>query len=68
LKHILLDHDPINGRLGFIHHDRPIELDESHYQPTFIAKDIEEIRNNPETRKVLKQFKLFTGVSQIEQP
>jgi len=29
-------------------------MDEGHYQPTFIAKDIEEIRNNPETRKVLK--------------
>jgi hypothetical protein len=42
-------------------------MDESHYHPTFIAKDIEEIRNNPEKRKVLKQFKLFTGVSQSKE-
>ena len=62
----MLEHDPLNGRLGFSYKEQQIELDESHYQPTFIAKDIEEIRNNPETRKVLKQFHLFTGVSQVD--
>ena len=41
-----------------------IEMSEAHYQPTFIAKDIEEIRQDPNQRKILKQFKLFTGQNQ----
>lgn len=49
-----MEHDPVNGRLGFSYKEQQIELDEAHYQPTFIAKDIEEIRNNPASRKVLK--------------
>jgi len=39
-------------------------MNEAHYQPTFIAKDIEEIRHDPNQRKILKQFKLFTGQNQ----
>ena len=31
----------------------------------FIAKDIEEIRNNQATRKLLKKYQLFTGQSQF---
>eukprot|EP00347_Sterkiella_histriomuscorum_P023962 403332781 len=65
-SHFILEHDPVNGRLGFSYNNKEIELDESHYHPTFIAKDIEEIRNNPETRKILKQFQLFTGVSHVD--
>ena len=49
--------------MDFFQKGQQIEFDNKHFEPTFIAKDIEEIRNNVEQRKVLKQFKLFTGVS-----
>ena len=62
----MLEPDPLNGRLGFSYNNEQIEMDESHYHPTFIARDIEEIRNNPETRKVLRQFQLLSGVSHVD--
>ncbi len=43
-RHILMEYDPSKGRVGFIHHDRPIAIDDEHYFPMFIAKDIEELR------------------------
>jgi len=39
-------------------------LDDSHFAPTFIASDIEEIRNNPDARKILRQFQIFSGQNQ----
>jgi hypothetical protein len=62
----MVEYDPGKGRLGFFNNDQQIVIDESHYHPMFIANDIEELRNNPEIRKVLKQFKIFTGVSQAD--
>jgi hypothetical protein len=39
-------------------------MDEQHFQPLFFANDVEDLRNNPEARKVLKQYKIFTGENQ----
>jgi hypothetical protein len=34
--------------MDFFQKGQQIELDKKHFEPTFIAKDIEEIRNNAE--------------------
>jgi hypothetical protein len=32
-------------------------MGDSHFSPMFIAKDIDELRNNPETRKALRMLR-----------
>ena len=60
----MMEFNPNKNRLGFFHADREIEIDEGHYAPLFIAKDVEELRANPEARKVLKEYLMFTGENQ----
>jgi len=63
-RHILIQFDPQHQRLEFTQNEEKIQLDENHYMPHFFAKDIEELRNNPESRKALKTFNLFSQTSQ----
>lgn len=62
--HIMMEFNPEKNRLGFYHDDREIEVDEGHYAPMFIAKDVEELRANPQARKMLKEYQMFTGQNQ----
>jgi len=60
--HIIMEYNPDRQRLGFYRQDnQEIELDEQHFEPLFIAKDVEELRRNPEARKALRQYNIFTG-------
>ena len=59
--HIMMEFNPQRNRVGFYHQDKEIELDEHHYAPLFFAKDVEDLRKNPDARKVLKQYNIFTG-------
>lgn len=58
--------DPMKGSISF-------NLGEKNYEvsagvgvdgaPTFIASGVEDLRKNPETRKALKSYNMFTGKS-----
>lgn len=39
-----MEFDPENGRIAYFHDDKKIEVNDMHYEPTFIANNIEEIR------------------------
>ena len=37
------------GRLDFIHKNNPIKVNEDHYFPIFIAKNVDELRERKDT-------------------
>jgi hypothetical protein len=47
------------GELGFFHNDKQIVVEEAHYYPIFIAKNVDELRGRPDTQKILRKFKIF---------
>ena len=68
--HILLQYEPqlhIEKGFDYLHmknmnfyqHNKKIELNKEHHQPIFIAQGVDELRANRNTRKVLKEFKIF---------
>jgi hypothetical protein len=68
--HILLQYEPylsINDkydyltmkRMEFIKNNQIILLNDEHHRPIFIAKGVDELRKNKNTRRVLKEFRIF---------
>lgn len=43
-----------------------MDINDQHYKPSFIAKDVEELRENPRTRKVLRKHNIFRGEQEDE--
>lgn len=60
----MMEFNPDKNRLGFYKQEEEIQLDDSHFEPLFFANDIEELRNNQNARKALKQYQIFTGQNQ----
>lgn len=50
----MMEFNPDKGRLGFYHKDQEIEVDDLHFAPLFFANDVEDLRRNPEARRVLR--------------
>jgi hypothetical protein len=48
--------------MEFYHKDEKVIMDTKHYHPSFLAKNVEELRNDPNTRKELKRFRIFENV------
>jgi len=66
--HILLRYQPYMhndfvhmGHMDFFHKDGIINVNPEHYYPSFIAKDVEELRENRNTRKMLRKYRIFDG-------
>jgi len=36
-------------------------MNKEHYFPSFIAKDVNELRDNKNTRKQLRKYRIFAG-------
>ena len=45
--------------MAFVKNNKIIPLNAEHHQPIFIASGVEELRKNKNTRRVLKQFRIF---------
>lgn len=43
-----------------------LELGEEHFHPVFFAKNVEELRDNPQAQKTLKQYKIFVSPEEVE--
>lgn len=59
--HIIMEYNPEKNRIGYFKEDKEIILQDSHFEPLFFANDIEEIRNNPDARKALRSYNIFSG-------
>jgi len=45
--------------MEFFHKDARLNINAEHYYPSFIARDVEELSQNANTRKALRQYKIF---------
>lgn len=45
--------------MRFYKRDRKLHVNPEHYQPTFIASGVDELRDQPNTRKMLKRYRIF---------
>ena len=52
--------------MDFYHKEQKIEMNKEHYYPSFLAKDVDELRANPNTRKALKKFKIFEAAPNFD--
>lgn len=43
-----------------------VPIDEAHFHPIFFAKDVEQLRMNPEAQRTLKKFRIFVAPHEIE--
>ena len=65
--HILLEYDPHMAEVDYIRMndmkfykgDKKLHINKEHYQPTFIASGVDELREQKNTRKILKKFRIF---------
>ena len=46
-------------RMRFYKGDRKLRVNEEHYQPTFIASGVDELRDQKNTRRMLKDYRIF---------
>ena len=53
-------------RVRYFKGNHELKINDLHYQPCFIAKDVEELRQNPHTRRALKKYKIFEGAEEEE--
>ena len=61
--------DPFGKQHDFLHMkqmqfylgSKRLDVGEKHYYPSFIAEDVEELAENPNARKALRQYKIFKG-------
>ena len=47
------------GRVDFIHNGRKLPIGREHYWPSFVARDVNELRENTNTRKALREHRIF---------
>ena len=52
--------------MEFYHKDEKVKMNDAHYHPSFLAKDVGELRDDPNTRKELKNFRIFENHGQDE--
>ena len=45
--------------MKFYKRDRKLMVNKEHYEPTFNASGVDELRENPNTRKMLKEYRIF---------
>ena len=43
-----------------------VQIDETHFQPIFFAKDVESLRGNFEAQRALRKYRIFVGPDEIE--
>lgn len=43
-----------------------MKINREHYFPSFIALNVDELRDNKNTRKTLKKYKIFTEIKKEE--
>mmetsp|Transcript_6174 Transcript_6174/g.9972 ORF Transcript_6174/g.9972 Transcript_6174/m.9972 type:complete len:195 (-) Transcript_6174:1088-1672(-) len=69
--HILMQYEPYlekrldfefvhMGNMEFYHRDEKLKINKEHYYPSFIAKNVDELRDNRNTRKMLKKYRIFS--------
>lgn len=63
LKHISVRKDFFNGKNQYFLGDQQIEKPKLEDEPLFLAFDVEDLRDHPETREYLKNLKFFSGKS-----
>ena len=44
------------GKVDYYQNGRQLEVEEKHYYPIFLAKDAEGLREQPDTRKILRKY------------
>ena len=44
-------------KMGFHHKESMLDINKEHYFPSFIAKEIQELRAQKDTRKKLREYK-----------
>ena len=74
--HILLTHMPymegdfvhLGDNMTFYQHDRKMKVNKEHYQPTFIAESVEEIRATKVGRAALRKYNVVDDPDPPEEP
>jgi len=54
------------GKMEFYHKDEKLDINKEHYYPSFIAKNVDELRDNRNTRKMLKKYRIFSEFKEDE--
>lgn len=47
------------GNIKYIHMDKQLKVERRHYWPIFLAKDAEDLREQKNTRKILREYAIF---------
>ena len=75
--HILMQYEPYMekkknfefihmGNMQFYHKDERMDINKEHYYPSFIALNVDELRDNRNTKKMLKNYRIFSEFKEEE--
>jgi hypothetical protein len=59
--HIFMERDLLAERYYLEQNGEHIHLADTHFQPIFFARKVDDLREDPDANKALKKFRIFVG-------